>query len=167
MIYRHGNRSKYLRILSKHRHIPCSAKYLFIQKGRKKNQIPKLILKTIQRDVEKYRAMGLRITDIHRDNDSKNQSIIDALGPISYHISTKDEHVGVITNKVKTVKERKRVMCNPLPYRRYTALMTRSLVGSAVDLLKIFPSINGISKKKESRNYYRRKREIQFRREEN
>ena len=58
------------------------------------------------------------MTDIDGDNEFNNQSLIDALEPVNFHVYARGEHVGFIENGVKTVKERKIEMFNSIPYTR-------------------------------------------------
>ena len=55
------------------------------------------------------------MTDINGDNEFNNKSLIDALEPVNVHVYARGEHVGFIENKVKTVKEIKKEMCNSVP----------------------------------------------------
>ena len=47
---------------------------------------------------------GFKVTDIHRDNELNNQSLINALEPVNVNVYAKGDHVGFIENGVKTVK---------------------------------------------------------------
>ena len=87
-------------------------------------------------DSKKYEARGFRATEIHGDNESNNQSLIDTLEPVNVHVYAYGEHVGFIENGVKTVKERTRAMCNLVPYTRYTVLMTQIVVEMATEMIK-------------------------------
>ena len=53
--------------------------------------------------------------------------------------------MGFIENAIKTIKERARSVCHTEPYRRYTFLMTQSLIEGVIDMLNFFPSNNTIS----------------------
>ena len=64
---------------------------------------------------------------------------------IASHIHAKVEPVGFIKNGIKTIKERSHEICHDAPYKRYSSLMTQSLVEGVVDLLNLFPSKNKIS----------------------
>ena len=46
---------------------------------------------------------------------------------------------------MKHIKERVQCVCHAAPYKRYTRLMTISLIEGVVDILNFFPSENGIS----------------------
>ena len=61
------------------------------------------------------------------------------------HIYAKEEHVYFIKNAIKTIKERAQPVCHTAPYRRYTFLMTQSLIEGVIDMLNFFPSKNAIS----------------------
>ena len=51
----------------------------------------------------------------------------------------KNEHVGIITQSICKIKERERETCHAVPFKRYTSLMTRSLIEGVVYLLNRFP----------------------------
>ena len=69
----------------------------------------------------------------------------DFLRPATLHIYGKNEHVGIVERSIQTIKERCRCMCNSVPFKSYTKLMTKHLVDTAVYWLNSFPSENGIS----------------------
>ena len=56
----------------------------------------KLIFEEIKRDLNKYEMRGFKVTNIHGDNEFNNQSLIDALEPVSFHVYAIGEHVGLI-----------------------------------------------------------------------
>ena len=70
-------------------------------------------------------------TDFHGDNEFNIQYLIDYLRPLTIHTYTKDEHVGFIEKEISTVKK-KQLMCHALTYKKYTRIMTQSLVERAV-----------------------------------
>ena len=82
---------------------------------------------------------------IHGDNDLNIQSLRNFLQPINLHIYAKEEHVGLIKNAIKTIKERARYVCHTAPYRRYMCLMTQSLIEGIIYIPNFFPSKNAIS----------------------
>ena len=61
---------------------------------------------------------GFRVTDIDGDNEFNNQSLINALEPVNFHVYARGDHIGFIENGVKTVKEITSEMCNSVPYTR-------------------------------------------------
>ena len=65
--------------------------------------------------------------------------------PSKLHIYATKEHVGVIEGSIRTVKERCRCITHTVPFKRYTKLMTTSLVECATYWLNAFLSKNGIT----------------------
>ena len=61
------------------------------------------------------------------------------------HICAAGEHVGPIERSIQNIKERARCMTHAVPYKRYTKLMTRSMIQGVVHWLNCFPSKNGVS----------------------
>ena len=110
-----------------------------------KSRSAKQILGALTRDCNKHEARGFEITDIHGDNEFDIQSLKDSLQPTIFHIYARGEHVGFIENAVKTIKERARSTCHSTPYRRYTKLMTQSLIAGVIDIINFFPSKNAVS----------------------
>ena len=103
------------------------------------------IICCILRDKQKYQSRGFDISDIHADNKFSSKKLEEEILPTILHVYAKEEHVGFIENAIKTVKERVRTMCHAVPYRKFTKLMTKSVVEGAVDLLNAFPSKNSVS----------------------
>ena len=56
------------------------------------------------------------------------------------HIYEKNEHVGIIEQSIFTIKEHTIATCHAIPFKRYTNIVTRSLIDGVVDLLNRFPS---------------------------
>ena len=104
-----------------------------------KSRSMKLIL-TIFHNCQKYKAREFCITDIHGDDEINNQSLAEALMPINMHLYANEKHIKFIKNAFKTIKERVWLMCHATLYKRYTSLMTQSILEDAVDLLKLFSS---------------------------
>lgn len=93
-----------------------------------------------------YKKRGFQITDIHGDNEFNITSLKKMLAPIAdLHLCAKGEHVPIIERSIRTVKERCRCGCHSLPYRRYTKLMTISLVEGMTTWLNAFAMPSGIS----------------------
>ena len=87
------------------------------------------------------------MTDIHREDEFNNLSLIDALEPVSFHVYDKVEHVGFIKNRDENCKRKKRELFNSVSYTRYNVFITRAVVDMEAEMINIFPSENGISKK--------------------
>ena len=96
-------------------------------------------------DVNKYTSRGFTITKIHADNEFDIALHKNELCATNMHLYAKEEHIGVIKNGIKTIKERARCMCLAMPYQRFTKMTTQSLVESAVEMLNMFPSKNSFS----------------------
>ena len=82
--------------------------------SRKASKITNFIIK----EMEKYTARGFVVTDIHADNEFDIASLKRELQPTAMHFYAKGEHVGVIENTMKTIKERGRCTCHATPYRQ-------------------------------------------------
>jgi hypothetical protein len=92
-----------------------------------------------------YHVRGFQITNFHGDNEFDLQLLRDFIRPASLHIYGRNEHVGVVEWSIRTIKECCRCMCNAVPFKRYTKLMTKHLVDTAVYWLNSFPSENSVS----------------------
>ena len=117
----------------------------FLSVTKLKSRSCREITNAIERDWNKHEQRGFEITDIHGENEFNIQLLRDFLQPINLHIYAKEEHVGFIDNAIKKIKERARSVCHTTPYRRYTSLMTQSLIKVIIDMLNLFPSKNAIS----------------------
>ena len=51
----------------------------------------KLVWKEMKREINKYETRGFRVTDIHGDNEFKNQSLINALEPVVEKVGNSHE----------------------------------------------------------------------------
>ena len=118
--------------------------FLTVQTG--ENRTAKSILKGLKGVINTYSKRGFEVADLHADNEFDIKDLKSSLEPTSVHIYGKEEHVGTIERSVRTVKQRCRALCHALPYKRYTKLMTNSLVENAIYWMNSFPSSNGVSK---------------------
>ena len=117
-----------------------AGKLNFLSETKLKSRSVREITNAIERDRNKHEKRGFEITDIHGDNEFKIQSLRDFLQPINPHIYVKEEHFGLIKNSIKTIKERVWYVYHTTPYRRYTLLMTQSLIKFVIDMLNLFLS---------------------------
>ena len=116
-----------------------TGKLNFLSGTKLKSRSGREITNAIEWDRNNHEQRGSEITDIHGDNEFNIQSLRDFLHPINLHIYAKEEHVGFIENATKRIQERARYVCYTTPYRRYTFLMTHSLIKGVIDLLNVFP----------------------------
>ena len=117
--------------------------FITVQTG--KNRKAKAIIDGISKAIKLYKRRGFKITGVHGDNEFDLEELRDEIRPALLYIYGKDEHVAQIERSGRTIKERTRTICNSLPYRRYTKLMTNSLVQYAVYWLNAFPPSQGVS----------------------
>jgi hypothetical protein len=117
--------------------------FLTVQSG--PNRTKGTIQSGIEAVLTTYKARGFNITYVHGDNEFNLPNLHQFLQPAALHIYGRNEHVGVVKRSIQTLKERCRCMSNAVPFRRYTKLMTRHLVETAVYWLNSFPSANGVS----------------------
>ena len=87
-----------------------------------------VIKKLLNSVINMYESRGFQITDIHGDNEFDVKSLHEFLQPIVLHIYGREEHVAIIERSNRSTKERCRAICHSLPFKRYTRLMTLSLV---------------------------------------
>ena len=116
-----------------------TGKLNFLSGTNLKSRSGREITNTIEQDLNKHEQRGFDITDIHGDNEFNIQSLRNFLQPINLHIYAKEENVGFIENAIKTIKERSHFVCHITPYRKYTFLMTQSLIKGIIDMLNFFP----------------------------
>jgi hypothetical protein len=103
--------------------------------------------KTIMREttaaMHLYTTRGLRICDIHADNEF--DCIREDIRPVSMNIIPADSHVGEIERSVRTIKERLRSCVHGLPFKRLPKLMITHMVADVTRCLNQFPWKNGVS----------------------
>ena len=92
-----------------------------------------------------HESRGFKIIDFHGENEFYIQYITYYLCPPMVNIYAKYEHVGFIKEATSTVKYIIRLMCHDVPYKKYTKLVTKSLVEGAVELLNYIPSNDSVS----------------------
>ena len=90
----------------------------------------------------KYKDRGFTITDYH--GESEFQHLHYFLAPAHLQTCAANEHIGDIERSIWKIKERVRCGCNSIPYKKFTKLMTRSLVQDMLICLNMFPSKNGV-----------------------
>ena len=105
----------------------------------------KQILRNMNKVIGIYMKRGFRLTDVHGDNEFDPEDLRELLAPAELHICGRDEHIPQIERSIRTVKERGRSTCHAVPYKKYTKLMTKSLIKGVVRQLNAFPSKTGIS----------------------
>ena len=103
------------------------------------------ITKSIVSTLKLYQQRGFQIQDIHGNNEFDLDLLHESILPSKLHIYAAKEHVGVIEGSIRTVKERCRCITHTVPFKRYTKLMTTSLVECATYWLNAFLSKNGIT----------------------
>ena len=93
-----------------------------------------------------YKRRGFKITVWEADNEFDKEQIKDALSPAIVEIVGANDHVEHAEHLIQTIKERCRCYCQALPFKRYTKLMIKGIVASAVYWLNMFPNNEGVSK---------------------
>lgn len=119
--------------------------FLSIQSG--ENRTYTSIKKGFDTVINIYKKRGFKIANIHGDNEFDMQKLREHLRPATLHIHGKNKHVGVIERSIRSVKDRCRSVCHSLPFRRYTKLMTNSLVEYVVYWMNSFPARDGSSER--------------------
>ena len=97
------------------------------------------ILRKLRDVFRPYFARGLRICDVHGDNELECART--KLLPIELNVVSADSHVGEIKRSIRTIKERLRSCAHGLPFKRLPHLMISHMVAG----LNQFPWRNGIS----------------------
>ena len=92
-----------------------------------------------------YNARHFEINHIKADNEFSFHELQKNVLPTKIHICKKGAHIGGAERSIRVIKERARCMCHSVPYKRYTKLMTVSLIESVIYWLNHFPSKNGVS----------------------
>ena len=103
------------------------------------------IIQGLQTVIDLYSKRGFEVSTIHGDNEFNIGNLIAAVRPILMQIYARGEHVGRAERSIRTIKERCRCICHSIPFKRYTRLMTTSLLDHVVACLNSFPSNDGIS----------------------
>jgi hypothetical protein len=104
------------------------------------------IINTLEIVRQTYEARGFNITAIHGDNEFNIEALRTSILPATLHIYGKDEHVGKIERSIRTVKERARMSCHSLPYKKVPKIMVKALVDTVIQWLNAFPSETGVSR---------------------
>ena len=125
--------------------LTTSSKIHFLTTQSGETRSKSAITKGLQNVINIYETRGFNITDVHGDNEFDINTLREALRPSTLHIYGAEEHVAPIERAIRTVKERCRLMCYSLPYKRYTKIMVHSLVEYVVHWLNAFPTRNGAS----------------------
>ena len=101
----------------------------------------------VQRTINVYRRRNLRPRMLFLDGAFRSPALEDALAPLGVTPNTtgRDEHVGLIEQQIRTIKERMRATYNMLPFDQIPKAMIIELAKSAVFWLNAFPHPRGIS----------------------
>ena len=97
------------------------------------------------RKKNKYDTRGFNITDYYGDNEFNIKTLETSLSPDLLNIHAKNEHFRIIEWSICKIKELARAKCHAIPFKRYKSKTKRSLKEVLVDLLKRFPSKDGVS----------------------
>ena len=109
------------------------------------NRSKPTILKETMAAIHLYKTRGLRLCDIHADNEF--ECIREDLRPVHMNIVPADSHVGEVERSVRTIKERLRSCVHGLPFKRLPKLMITHMVADTVRCLNQFPWQHGVSDK--------------------
>jgi len=71
---------------------------------------------------------------------------------VTLNIVTNNEHVPEVDCYIRTLKERTRSVYNSLPFKKFPNRLLIEIVYAQVFWLNVFPSDNGISKRRSTRN---------------
>ena len=93
-----------------------------------------------------YKEIGFNIEVFHRDNEFKLNSLREHIRPASLNIFTKGQHISIIESSIQSIKQGARCTTHSVPYKRYTNLITRSLVECIINSIKSFPRKGSIIK---------------------
>ena len=91
----------------------------------------------------KYKDRGFTITDYHGENEFEH--LHNFLAPVHLHTCAANDHIRDIERSIRKIKERVRCGSHSIPYKKFTKLITRSLVQDMITCLNMFPSKNGIT----------------------
>ena len=107
------------------------------------NRSKATILREVRTCQNLYEVRGLRVRDIHADNEF--ECIRENMRPVELNIVPADSHVGEIERSNRTMKEHLRTTVHGLPFRRLPRRMIVALMSDAARCLNQFPWANGIS----------------------
>ena len=88
--------------------------------------------RALSRVIDVYNNRGFNIVQVECDNEFDNEHVRAVIAPRVLDVAGREQHVGPVERSIRTVKERIRSIYHSLPYKRYTKVMVRSLVESAV-----------------------------------
>jgi len=117
--------------------------HLFVYRLRNRKKV--CIAKKLETVKAKYQSRGFKVNVFYGDNEFDHEIVRDVFPGAIFDICSADEHVPVVERAIRTVKERTRCLCNSVPYKKYTKLMTVHAVITAVRWINQFPSKGGIS----------------------
>lgn len=105
------------------------------------------IFKAFKEIYKYYLQRGLRITELHADNEfaALKQYLDEMPRSPRLNLTAADEHVPEIERRIRVVKERIRAVRHSLPFERIPKLMTVHMVLHVVKILNYFPTKGGIS----------------------
>ena len=148
-------------IIKHHRHIQLYMDFFYVNKmpflhtksgkldyltvAPTKSRSKETIINEAQRVTKMYERRGFSIEKYHGNNEFDMNDLRETIRPGILLICANEEHVHKIERSIRTIKERCRGTCHSVPYKRYTRLMTKSLVEGIVGLLNDFPSKDGVS----------------------
>ena len=101
------------------------------------------IMSVLNQVKTKYKDKGFTITDDHGNNEFYH--LRNFLASDHLHTCSVNELIRDIKRSICTIKEQVRFNCHFISHKKFTKLMTRSLVQDMITCLNIFPSKNGIS----------------------
>jgi hypothetical protein len=111
-----------------------------------KNAKDDTILKQITnvRNIYIKRGFLLKIVEVDRQFDP----LCGALSEIGVTLNrcSSEEHVPVAERRIRTLKERRRCICNTLPFKKLPGMLVVQMVITCNFWLNIFPPKNGISR---------------------
>ena len=97
------------------------------------------IAKALSKVVIMFLTRGFILTDVYGDNEFNVMDYKNLCLPARFHVVASNEHITMMEQSGRTIKEQCRSTCHGLPYQQYPRLMTRSLLKHVVQWLNAFP----------------------------
>ena len=100
------------------------------------------IVKGVKIVKAKYQSRNIKIEKWHVDNEFDCDELREIILPASMEVYARNEHVGVIEQSTKTVKNRTRSTCAGLPYTYYPIIMIKELVAGVIYVMNRLITLN-------------------------
>ena len=91
-----------------------------------------------------YTGRGFNICIYHRDNEFDINTLREHIRPEILSIRAQGCHTPIIKRFIKTIKKGARYTTHYVPYKRYTKIMTISLVACIIRSINYFPQKGSI-----------------------